>query len=123
MSFGWRDLSVERVVVHELSKKYHKTKAHLHGEKWLAVYQNLFRVGGLALIALLVSTCVGIIRARGPMRPAIFLFGLIGLGLYLVPVMTLSYDFRYGIPAETFVVVSGLLGAMAWSRSGTEYSA
>ena len=123
MSFGWRDVAVEHRVVQELSKKYHKTKVHLHGGKWLAAYQNLFRVSGLVLIALLVSTCVGMIRAHGRLRLGIFLFGLIAFELYLVPVMTLSYDFRYGIPAETFLVVSGLLAATVLPGRVAKHSA
>jgi hypothetical protein len=122
VSFGWRDFSVERIVVHELSKKYHKTKVRLRWQEWLGAYQNLFRVGGLVLAALICLTFVGMIHARGPMRMGIFLFGLVGLGFYLVPVMTLSYDFRYGIPAETFVVVSGVLSAAALRSPDTKRS-
>jgi hypothetical protein len=43
----------------------------------------------------------------------VFVFGLTGLALYIGPVMTLSYDFRYGIPPETFVAVSGTLAVAA----------
>ncbi|MDP9254525.1 MAG: hypothetical protein M3O66_06265, partial [Verrucomicrobiota bacterium] len=113
VSFGWRDNSVERFVVAYMSKKYHGAKVHLHCRDMLSTYQNLFRVGGLALATLICLTFVGMIRARGSLRFGIFLFGLSGLGLYVVPVLTVSYDFRYGIPAETFVAVSGLLGALA----------
>jgi hypothetical protein len=112
ISFGWRDISVERLIVKTLSKKYHKTKVHQHGQKLLAFYQNLFRLNGFLLAALFVLTCAGMIRARGSLRVGIFLFGLVAMGFYVVPVMTLSYDFRYGIPAETFLVISGLLGAI-----------
>jgi len=30
-----------------------------------------------------------------------------------LPVLTLSYDFRYGIPPTTFLFVAGILGAVA----------
>ena len=52
-------------------------------------------------------------KARGPLRLGVFLFGLSAFALYLVPVLTVSYDYRYGIPPETFVVVSGVLGAVS----------
>ena len=113
LSFAWRDRSVERQVVKALSKKYHGTKVHLHGRQILGAYQNLSRVGGLALAALIAFTLVGMIRSRGQIRFGLFLFGLSGLCLYIVPVLTVSYDFRYGIPAETLVVVSGVLGIIS----------
>lgn len=117
LSFGWWDESVEQIVVKALSKKYHGASVHRRGERILGAYQNMFRVGGLLLALLISFTLIGMIRARGRTRLGVFLFGLSGLALYVVPVLTVSYDFRYGIPAETFVVVSGLLGAVScWPR-------
>ena len=113
LSFAWRDRSVERLVVKTLSKKYRGTKVHLHWAQILGAYQNLFRVGGLALLALIVFTLLGLVRSQGQIRFVLFLFGLSGLALYLVPVLTVSYDFRYGIPAETLIVVSGILGIIS----------
>ena len=113
LSFAWRDRSVERLVVKALSKKYRGTKVHLHWAQILGAYQNLFRVGGLALLALIVFTLLGLVRSQGQIRFVLFLFGLSGLALYLVPVLTVSYDFRYGIPAETLIVVSGILGIIS----------
>lgn len=113
LSFTWRNHSVERLVVKALSKKYRGTTVHLQGERVLGAYQNLFRIGGLALAAMIAFTLLGMIRSRGQIRFALFLFGLGGLSFYLVPVLTISYDFRYGIPAETLIVVSGLLGIIS----------
>ncbi len=119
LSFGWRDRSVERLVVRALSNKYRGTAVHLRGQEILGAYQNFFRVGGLALAALIAFTLVGMIRSRGHVRFVLFLFGLSGLALYIVPVLTVSYDFRYGIPAETLVVVSGILGIISsWPIPG-----
>ena len=114
LSFAWRDLSVERLVVKSLAKKYRGTTVYLQGRQILGAYQNLFRVGGLALAALIAFTLVGMIWSRGQIRFALLLFGLNGLCFYIVPVLTISYDFRYGIPAETLVVVSGLLGIISF---------
>jgi hypothetical protein len=116
VSFGWRDRNLERLVVDWMSKKYRGTKVHLRWPAVLAEYQNLFRLDGLPLAGLIVFTVLGMLRAGGPLRVGILLFGLSALGLYLVPVLTVSYDFRYGIPGETFIVVSGLLGALAFAR-------
>lgn len=113
LSFGWRDVSNENFVIGYLKKKYHGTNLDLRWQGFLDSYQRLFRLGGLVLASLIGLTFAGMICARGKLRLGIFLFGLSGLALYVVPVATVSYDFRYGIPAETFVVVSGLLGAVA----------
>jgi lipopolysaccharide export LptBFGC system permease protein LptF len=80
----------------------------------VGAYQNLFRLGGLVLAALIAFTLVGMIRSQGQIRFALFLFGLNGLCFYIIPVLTISYDFRYGIPAEILVVVSGLLGIISF---------
>jgi hypothetical protein len=118
LSFGWRDKTVEQAVVLAMSRGYRGTAVHLHGQRILALYQDMFRVGRLALCALLLLSVVGMLKAKGPIRLAICLFGLSACGLYVLPVLTISYDFRYGIPAETFLVVSGVLGAVSlWRRA------
>jgi hypothetical protein len=120
LSFAWRDRSVEKVVVQALAKKYRGTTVHLHGARLLGAYQDLFRIGGLVLASLLVFTLVGMFRVRGRLQFAFLLFGLSALGLYLVPVLTVSYDFRYGIPAETLIVVSGILSIVGWRSRAQE---
>jgi hypothetical protein len=118
LSFGWRDMTVELLVVRAMSRGYRGTTVHLHGQRILALYQDLFRVGGLALCALLLLSVVGMLKAKGPIRLGICLFGFSACGLYVLPVLTISYDFRYGIPPETFLVVSGVLGAVSlWPRA------
>lgn len=114
LSFGLIDPVTQELVVDGLAEGgYTGTTVHVHGRGALTSYQNLFRVSGLLLAALVILTLLGMVIARGPMRLGVFLFGLTGLAMYLVPVITLSYDFRYGIPPETFIVVSGTLGAAA----------
>ncbi len=113
LSFGLRDPATLKLVQAELSKGYTGLKLHVVGRQILTSYQNLFRVGGLVLALLVALTFIGMFLARGPARLGVFLFGSAGLVLYAVPVLTLSYDFRYGIPPETFVVVSGTLGGAA----------
>ena len=111
ISFGWRGLAVEQLVVQAMSRGYRGTTVRLHGQQILALYQNVFCVRGPVILALVIFTLLGMFKARGPLGLGIFLFGLSAFGLYLVPVLTVSYDFRYGIPPETFLVVSGVLGA------------
>jgi lipopolysaccharide export LptBFGC system permease protein LptF len=108
---GWRDTAIEDRVVQAMSHSYKGTHVHLHWQFILAFYQNLSRPSGLMLAMLLILTFIGFFKARGAIRLGIALFGLSAFGLYLIPVMTLSYAFRYGIPPETFIVASGVLGA------------
>ena len=117
LSFGWRDTAVEARVVQAMSRSYKGTNVHLRWQYLLAFYQNLSRPSGLILAVLLILTVTGLVKASGPIRLGIALFGLSAFGLYLIPVMTLSYMFRYGIPPETFIVASGILGAASrWPR-------
>jgi hypothetical protein len=84
---------------------------HASGLHTLAVYQNLVRVDRLWLVLALASTLAGLVMVRGPLRIGVGLFGLSSLGLYLLPTLTVSYDFRYGMPPGILLAISGLLGA------------
>jgi hypothetical protein len=111
LSFGWRDTMLEESIVRAMSRRYRGAPVYLRGQQILAFYQNTLRVTGLPTCALVMLTVLGMWKAHGPLRLGIFLFGLSAFALYLVPVLTVSYDFRYGIPPETFLVLSGVLGA------------
>jgi hypothetical protein len=118
LSFGWRDESVEKMVVKAMSKGYRGTTVRLCWQRQLAFYQNVFRANGVIVTLLLIFTIVGAFKGRGPIRLGVWLFGLSAFGLYLVPVLTLGYSYRYGIPAGTLLTVSGLLGAASIYRRG-----
>jgi hypothetical protein len=113
VSFGDRDPGVEQVVTSGLARRYSGTTMHTPGTDLLESYQDLVRVDRLGLALVLLLTFVGMVVARGPLRLGVFLFPLTGLGLYVGPVLVLSYDFRYGIPPAMLVVASGTLGAAA----------
>ena len=116
LSFGWRDTTEEQLVVRTMSRGYRGTAVHVHGQRILGYYQNVFRVSGLSICAFTLFTVIGMFTARGPLRLGVFLFGLSAFALYLVPVLTVSYDHRYGIPPGTLVVISGVLGAASFWR-------
>jgi hypothetical protein len=79
----------------------------------LVFYQNTFRIDGLIICTLLFFTVYGVFKARGPICLGIWLFGLSALALYATPVIVMSYDFRYGIPPQELLAVSGVLGMVA----------
>ena len=112
VTFGWRDPAVEQLVVPAMSRGYRGTELRIYGQSLLNAYQQLFRLGGLILAALMILSIYGICRGRGPLHIAVVLFGLGAFGLYILPVATLSYDFRYGLPPAPLMAVSGILGAL-----------
>jgi hypothetical protein len=122
-AFGWRDPGVEERVSAALSRGYRGTRLNVRAESVLNYYQHLFRVTGLMLAALVALTLIGIARSRGILRVAILLFGLSAFGLYVLPVLTVSYDFRYGLPPIPLIAVSGVLGAVSlWRRDLATHS-
>jgi hypothetical protein len=124
VSFGFRDPTTERNVTSALRPRYEGTAVHAPGLHTLTVYQNLVRVDRLWLVLALAATVAGLVVARGPLRIGVALFGLSSLGLYLLPTLAISYDFRYGIPPGILLAISGLLGAYGlaaragWHRNG-----
>lgn len=113
LSFGWRDPNVEEMVVRAMAWVYDGTTVRVSAPAMLAGYQRFVRLQGPILFAALLFTVVGWCWGRGELRMGAFVFGLSALGLYVFPVLTVSYDFRYGIPPSTFLCVSGLLGMVA----------
>ena len=111
ISFAYRDPNAERNVIDALELRYDGVELNRAGERALGTYQAIFRVGGVVLLAAFVATVLGMFLARGALRLGTVLFGLSALALYLVPVITNSYDFRYGIPPGALIAISGILGA------------
>jgi hypothetical protein len=116
LSFGWRDKEVESLVVRAMSWKYRGSEVHARALGALALYQDIMRVHGWMILALAVLTGVGMCIAEATIRFLTWTFGVAALGLFALPAATISYDFRYGIPPETFLVVSGVMGAVALAR-------
>lgn len=112
VAFGYYDADVERSVADALARRYTGVTPRVHARQALDAYQAIARVGGVALVILAALTIVGLVRLRHALQYGVALFGLAAFGLYLLPTLTLSYDFRYGIPPETLLVVSGLVAAV-----------
>lgn len=112
-SFGLIEPSVREIIEREMSRGYSGTQVHVIGQGVLRTYQDLFRVDGFLVAALVVLSLIGMWVASGRVRLGIFMFGATALLLYLVPVATLSYEVRYGIPPLPLIVLSGTLGLAA----------
>lgn len=120
VSFGYRDPAVEAMLTRGLGAWYTGTVVHARHLKALGDYQNLFRLTGVPIIALFLLALAGMALGRGVARTGAFLFGLSAFGLYLIPTATLTYDLRYGVPAQTVLAMAGVIGAWALvSREGS----
>lgn len=113
ISFGWRDPEVERLVVRAMALDYRGTEVTVRAQAFLGAYQQYISIRCWWLVPLAISTVAGFWRARENLRFAVLLFGLGALALFALPALTVSYDFRYGIPPAIFLVVAGVLGAVA----------
>jgi len=112
ISFGYRNES-EKLVVNAMAKGYRGVKVRVRSQPLLVSYQNTFRIDGLIICTLLFFSVYGVFKARGAICLGIWLFGLSALTLYATPVLVMSYDFRYGIPPQELLAVSGMLGMVA----------
>jgi hypothetical protein len=72
--------------------------------------QHWLRVQGLSLIALLALALCAAILGRGPIRAASLLLGGAALLQAAVPVATISWGFRYGVPAIGQLAAAAALG-------------
>lgn len=111
ISFGFHDPTTEANVVAALDQRYDGVALEASGDGVLSTYQEIVRVDTLPLVASLVVTLLAIVLARGALRLGAALFGLAALALYLGPVLTNSYDFRYGIPPGVLLVIAASAGA------------
>jgi hypothetical protein len=109
VSFGYRDPTIEKYVTSALAARYSGTGVSAPGLHTLTVNQQLFRVDRLWLLVFLILTVVGIWVLRGPTRLGVALFGATSVALYVLPTMTVSYDFRYGIPPGVLLAISGVI--------------
>ena len=60
LSFAYRGDS-EKLVVDAMAKGYRGVKVRVYGQQFLALYQDLFRIDGLMICALLFFTIIGFI--------------------------------------------------------------
>jgi hypothetical protein len=118
VSFSLQQPALEQQLARIYAAKYTDTQPHIRpGVGWLRRYDGLVRVRGWMLPILLVLAATGFALGAGPMRQGALLFGMSSLVLFVVPVATLTYDYRYGVPPTTLMVVAGILGSGAlWSR-------
>jgi Dolichyl-phosphate-mannose-protein mannosyltransferase len=83
----------------------------------LGSYQEIFRLSGLPVVFFAALAIIGLFVADGSVRRALWLFFVLAVYLYVVPVALSSYDVRYGVPASLLLSISAALGGWAiWRR-------
>lgn len=118
LSFAFQQPALEQALARQYAEKYTDTQPHIRrGIGKLRAYDNLVRVPGWMLPVLLALTIIGAAVGWGRMRLGALLVGMSSIVLFVVPVATLTWDYRYGIPPSFLLVLAGALGFGAlWSR-------
>lgn len=118
LSFSFEQPALEQALARQYAVKYTDTQVNIRrGIGKLRLYDNIVRVPGWVLPILLAGAAVGVAFGRGKLRSGALLFGMASIVLYVVPVATLTWDYRYGIPPTALLVVAGVLGFGAlWNR-------
>jgi hypothetical protein len=99
-SFGYDDPIQESALAADLRKRYRAIRVEKEpGRSVLKSYQALLRVNGIMLLAAAGLTVAGLARGNGPSR--------------VVPVAVFTYDYRYGLIPQAFLIAAAALGASA----------
>ena len=113
-SFIYRVPAEEQFVGHALGKRYDGVlPAHMPGAQALDFYQTSTRLSGLFLALFSVVTIVGLFLARGRLWAVLALFAATAFLLYVGPVLTISYDVRYGLPPQGPLAAAAALSVWA----------
>lgn len=88
----------------------------VHAQHLVQLYASIFVLDGRVLLVLLVLAAAAVALTRGRSRCGASLYGLVGLALLAMPVMTLSYEARYALPPALLLTVPAAVGAEALAR-------
>lgn len=81
-------------------------------ESWLV----LSRVPGLVWLVVIAAVLGGLVAGRGgPRRQLVLIAGVAG-AIVLTPVLTVTYEYRYGVPAQGLALLAGIVGAWLCTR-------
>ncbi len=108
---GQVDPTTSRSLQQNLAGYWTGLRPHLVGVQILDAYQSATRIIGGLWWALWALALFAIVAASRTARIGALMFGLTAFLLYLLPVMSLSWDWRYGVPAQYTLVASATFGA------------
>jgi hypothetical protein len=83
------------------------------GAQALEDFQHALRIHGLTLAALIALAAIALVVGRGTVRRAALLLGSAAVCQALVPVASISWGFRYGVPTIGVLAAAAALGIHA----------
>ncbi len=120
VSFGFDDVETEDNLVSAMGSYWHDLKPQRHATVVLTDYQTVTRLIGPLWWILAILAVAGMAFAHGPFQRASWLFGLSAFALYALPTITVSWDWRYGIPPQIPLVAAATCAAWGiWQRKLT----
>jgi hypothetical protein len=112
--FSYKTPGVQEAMEAEIKHKgYSGVTVRSGGIPELEAYQTVFHVDGLLLLLLAILAPVGIFLEQGRRRWAIVLLTGCAFLMFLLPVMTLSYDVRYGWPPTPLLAAAAALSGLS----------
>jgi hypothetical protein len=88
-------------------------QARVDDATWTALgdWQLAVSIEGPAMAVLLLLVPLGLVACRGRARLGVLLFGSMSLALLVIPVATLNYDGRFGVPVHAPLAAAAAIGA------------
>jgi 4-amino-4-deoxy-L-arabinose transferase-like glycosyltransferase len=115
-SFEYRNRAEEQLIGHAIEHKGYTDVLPVHagtgGTQLLTAYQTVFHVGGLPTLVFALLALAGSLFDRGRRRHVTVLLTICSFLLFALPVLTLSYDVRYGWPPEPLLAAAAALAAV-----------
>jgi hypothetical protein len=93
-------------------------QARVDDRTWTALgdWQLATSIEGPIMLVLLLLIPVGLVACRGRERLGVLLVGSLAFALLAIPVATLNYDGRFGVPVHGPLAVAAALGALGVAR-------
>jgi Dolichyl-phosphate-mannose-protein mannosyltransferase len=100
-------------------------QARVDDRTWVALgdWQLAASIEGPIMLVLLLLIPVGLVAGRSRERLGVLLVGGTSLTLLLIPVATLNYDGRFGVPVHGPVAAAAAIGALGLARRAAPLAA
>lgn len=93
-------------------------QARVHDATWIALgdWQLAASIEGPIMAVLLLLVPLGLVACRGRERLGVLLIGSLSFALLVIPVATLNYDGRFGVPVHGPLAAAAAIGAVGLLR-------
>jgi hypothetical protein len=114
--FEYRDRAWEEMLAQALDAPYDGVYVNAGSVRVLHDYQMLTRVRGWMMLAMFLIGVAGLFVARRGTRGSPMFVLAVVIGLWFLPILTFTWDFRYTLPGTAFLPLAALLAIPAWTR-------